>query len=135
MQEKALQQALALAERCPVYVATADEAGTPHLACAAGLSAGQKGRVLVTEWFCPGTVSNVEHNRRVSLTVWDPETDAGHQIIGEVERLEEVGMMDGYAPGAEPDEPMPQVQRQLIVRVEKVLDFSRAPHTDRVEAE
>ena len=130
MNADALKKALTLAKGRPVFVATADDAGLPHLACAGRLTAAPDGRVLVTEWFCPGTLENVAGNPRVSLAVWDAKTDAGYQLIGEVERLEDVAVLDGYMPQAAGKPPLPQVQRRIVVRVESVLDFRRAPHTD-----
>lgn len=130
MNETAMSDALALAKKNPVFVATADASGTPHLACAGSLSGGEDGTVRVTEWFCPATVENVRRNPRISLTVWDEPADRGYQLVGEVEELEELGVLDGYAAEVETDGPVPQVQRRLVVRVDRILDFSRAPHTD-----
>jgi hypothetical protein len=39
-------------------------------------------------------------------------------------------MMNGFSPAAELDSPMPQVERKVLVRVDKVLVFSHAPHSD-----
>ena len=130
MSSSDLADALGMAQGRPVFVATADAACLPHLACAGRLRAAPEGRVLVTEWFCPGTVGNVAENPRVSLVVWDEEADAGYQLLGSVERVDEMGILDGYAPQAEPAGPLPQVQRRLVVRVERVLKFRRAPHAD-----
>ncbi|MGE5310631.1 MAG: hypothetical protein ACM3MN_02715 [Nitrospirota bacterium] len=58
-----LKQALALAETVKtVLVATADSDGCPHVAAAGKIEALPDGRVAVSEWFCPGTVSNLEKN-------------------------------------------------------------------------
>jgi hypothetical protein len=39
--------------------------------------------------------------------------------------------MDGYAPEEEKGPPLPQIKRQLTVRVEKIIDFRHAPHSDK----
>ena len=126
----ALKKALTMAKGRPVFVATADGAGRPHLACAGKLTAAPEGRVLLTEWFCLGTMENIAGNPRVSLTVWDQKADTGYQLLGEVERREDTAMLDGYVPQAKQGTALPQVQRRLLVRVDSVLDFRRAPHTD-----
>ena len=133
MSEAAIAEALKLPEDHPVSVATADAAGTPHLACAGALEEADDGSVRVAEWFCPGTVENVAENRRVSLTVWDERSDRGYQMIGEVRRVETLGVLDGYAGDLEDESDIPQVRRGLVVSVERILDFSRAPHSDREE--
>jgi len=97
------------------------------------LSPSADNRVHVAAWFCPGTVANLEENRRISLVVWDPLRDLGYQLLGETEKVEELAMMDGYAPGEEKNPPLPQVERQLTVRVDKITDFRHAPHSDREE--
>ena len=82
----------------------------------------------VSEWFCPGTLENLEQNRFVSLVIWDSASDKGYQLMGKVEKMEEEAMMNGYA--AELDTKMlrPQVEWKLIVRVEKVIDFTQTRH-------
>ena len=66
----------------------------------------------------------------MSLVIWDPKVDTGYQLLGETEKVEEIAMMNGYAPGAESRHPLPQVERQLLVRVDKIIDFKHAPHSD-----
>jgi hypothetical protein len=118
-----------------IFVATANEAGLPHLAAAAKLSPLKEGRVAVGAWFCPGTMANLQENKGVSLVIWDPREDLGYQLLGEIERVEEIAMMNGYIPGKERDAALPQVERRLIVRVEKIIDFRHGPHSDREEQE
>jgi predicted pyridoxine 5'-phosphate oxidase superfamily flavin-nucleotide-binding protein len=113
-------------------VATADADGTPHLASAARVRLEPDGRVSVAEWFCPATVANLAQNPRVAIVAWDPQTDTGHQIVGDVEALRELAVLDGDLPGEE-KEPAPQVEHELLVRVRDVLAFRRAPHTDLPE--
>lgn len=113
-----------------LLVATADAKGWPHVAVAGRLALTSEKRVLVTEWFCPGTVANLQVNPRISLVIWDSVTDVGYQLIGKLEDIRDVGMLDGYAPQVEGKMPVPQIERQLLVHSDRVFEFKRAPHTD-----
>lgn len=129
---KRIEKALTLAEELQhVFVGTSDRDGTPHIAAAARLDVAGDQHLAVSSWFCPATVSNLQENRKVSVVVWNPATDEGFQILGTVQRIEETAILDGYAPELEAGEPPPQVERRLVVSVEKVTAFSHAPHTDR----
>jgi hypothetical protein len=114
-----------------VFVATADARGLPHVAAAGRIELSSEGRVGVSAWFCPGTVLNVQQNRRIALVVWEAARDQGYQLLGEVEDLQETAFMDGYVPQLEKQPPPPQVERRLVVRVDKVLNFTHAPHGDQ----
>ena len=113
-----------------IFVATADSSGIPHVAAANELSHDSEEHVSVAAWFCPGTLSNLLSNKQISLVVWDPADDQGFQLLGEVEQIEELAMLNGFAPEIEAQTPMPQVERKLHVRVDKVIRFSHAPHSD-----
>ena len=131
MSKKILDQAAALAQKLQhVFVATTDGKGLPHVAAAGKLALISEGRVAVTAWFCPMTVANLQKNRKVSLVIWDPRADMGYQLLGQAEKVEEIAMMNGHAPGIESQPPLPQVERQLWVRVDKIIDFKHAPHSD-----
>jgi hypothetical protein len=82
------------------------------------------------EWFCPATVANLAANRSIGLIVWNQKTDMGYQLLGECEKVEELGIMNGYSPGLEDQKPLPQVERKIIVRINKITDFKLAPHSD-----
>ena len=126
-----LARALSLAASVrTVLVATADGEGRPHVAVAGKIGELPDGRVAVSEWFCPGTVANLEKNTWIALVVWDPGRDTGYQLVGEVEGVEEVAFLNGYLPESERAQPVPQTQRRLTVHVTGVMAFSRAPHTD-----
>jgi hypothetical protein len=109
-------------------IATSDDKGLPHLAASRRVEAEHDGHVAVLEWFCPGTLSNLEVNPRISLVVWDPSSDKGFQLIGESVAVEETAMLDGFSPALQT--PSPQVERRIRVRVDKIMDFSHAPHND-----
>jgi len=54
-------------------------------------------------------------------------------VLGLVEKVEEVAMMNGYSPEIDETAAMPQVENRLLVRVNKVIAFSHAPHSDLEE--
>ncbi|MFB3890554.1 MAG: pyridoxamine 5'-phosphate oxidase family protein [Phycisphaerae bacterium] len=131
MNTAALDKALSLAARVGhVLIATAGPDGSPHLATARRFEAAGDGLVAVREWFCPGTVENLQANSRISIVAWDPASDEGYQVLGRVEHVDDCAIMDGYAPGAPS---VPQVQKRLIIRPRRVLAFSQAPHSDTEE--
>jgi len=128
---KGIERAVALAQKLQhAFVGTSNRDGTPHIAAAASLNITEDENLAVASWFCPATVSNLQENRNVSVVVWNPETDEGVQLVGTVKAIEETAIMDGYAPELETAQPSPQVERRLVVKVEKVIAFSHAPHTD-----
>jgi len=126
-----LKKVVDLAEKVRhVFVATADATGLPHVASVGKLTYEPDGRVVLADWFCPATVTNLQQNPQIAIVAWDTATDFGYQILGEVERVKELGIMDGYVPGEEDKPPLPQVERELLVRVDKIIAFSHAPHSD-----
>jgi hypothetical protein len=134
MKKESLDSAIELAQKLEhVFVATADSSGMPHVAAAGLMRRTSENCVAVSAWFCPGTLANLDHNRSVSLVVWDPPSDAGYQILGEVQEIDEVAMMNGFSPSGGKSPPMPQVEKKLDVRVDRVYCFSHAPHSDTEE--
>ena len=113
-----------------ILVATADGEGWPHVAAAGRLALTPEKHVVVTEWFCPSTMVNLQANPRLSLVVWDSFADVGYQLIGELKGMKDLGILDGYAPQVEVKTPVPQVERQLLIHIDSVIEFKRAPHTD-----
>jgi uncharacterized protein len=113
-----------------VYVATADVGGMPHITVAGSLEQSGKDTVLIKEWFCPGTIANLKMNRAIALAAWDVGTDTGYQVLGFVERVDDLAVADGYDPQVEERQATPQIEKQLVIRVEKVLDFTLTPHYD-----
>jgi hypothetical protein len=110
-----------------LLLVSADAAGAPHLAAAGGLSCLRSGRVGVRYWFCPQTLANLEANPRCSLVVWDAASDRGFQLTGEVDGVRQGAMLDGYLPD---QTPLPQAEYEITIRVQRVLEFRHAPHTD-----
>ena len=133
MKAEVLRKAVALAQKIGhIFVATSDARGLPHVAAAGRVTLTGANRVAVEAWFCPGTMANLQTNRRISLVVWDPKSDQGHQWLGEAEEVEDLAMLDGYAPSF--DKPArPQAERRLFVRVEKAMEFRQALHSDAEE--
>lgn len=116
-----------------ILIATSDIRGQPHIAAAGRLALTPEKHVMVTEWFCPGTMSNLQANPRLSVVIWDAAADSGYQLIGELEAVKELGVLDGYSPKERGRGAVPQVERQLLLHVNKILEFKRSPHTDSEE--
>lgn len=116
-----------------VFIATADPNGLPHIASAGTLQTVSEHHVEVGAWFCPGTVINLRQNRLIALVVWEPDTDIGYQLSGEVETINDSFMLDGYSPEIESKTPQPQTYRSLLIRIDRVITFSQAPHSDVTE--
>jgi hypothetical protein len=132
---KILKEAVLLARNIGhVLIATADTKGLPHMAAAGRINlASDEGSVAVEDWFCPGTMANLQANRNITLIIWDPKLDNGYQLLGKTEKVEDTAMMNGYAPNLEDKPPLPQVERRLLVRVNKIIAFRKSPHTDQEE--
>jgi hypothetical protein len=113
-----------------IYVATADRHGLPHMAAVQGLTLVDDERLSFTSWFCAKTVANVRESPHVALTVWDPAQNRGYQLLGSIEKVEDLAVLDGYVPDVEKGGKIPQVQRRLLMRVDRILDFRCGPHSD-----
>lgn len=126
-----IKETVGLAEKLRhIFVATADKEGLPHIAAAGKIMLNPDGTIAVTSWFCPASVSNLQENRQISLVVWDKDEDKGFQLLGEVKDMVEMGVLNGFAPEVELKSILPQVQRQLLIEVKKVIEFKHAPHSD-----
>jgi hypothetical protein len=133
MNDLPVQQAVELAGQVGhVLLATADAMGRPHVAAAGRIDLARGDRLVVRAWFCPATVVNLQQNARISLVVWQSREDRGLQLIGHVEEMEDIEVLDGYEPAMDESGhlPPPQVERRLVVAVGSVLAFSLAPHSD-----
>lgn len=117
-----------------LFLATAATDGTPHLATASELKFTSGEQLRVTAWFCPVTMENLLQNRRVALVVLSPEGDEGFQVLADVTAVEDLAMMDGFAPEVEAGAQFPQVERALLMEVDRVLAFQDAPHNDEALA-
>lgn len=129
-----LDKAVFLAKKVGhVFIATADAHGVPHIAAASGLEKSGPESVSVSEWFCPGTVRNLRQNEHISLAIWEKDADFGYQLIGHLAEYKNVSVLDGFTPAIEGRSPLPQLEKQLFIRVETIFDFSVAPHSDAEE--
>ena len=131
MKKEVFEKAVELADYVKaIFVATADAEGKCHIAAAGKLELMGTDSVGLTEWFCPGTVANLQSNKQLAVVVWDENSDKGYQLVGRLERVDDVGILDGYAAEAEGEPPLPQVKRRLVIKVEKIIDFKPGPHSD-----
>jgi len=131
MELETLQAAMELAKNIShVFVATTNAKGLPHVATAAKVVLASDNQVAVREWFCPGTVRNVSENPFIALVVWDAKKDEGYQLLGAVDDVKDLSVLDGYAPGIDDEKQLPQIERQLLMRVDQILEFTHRPHSD-----
>ncbi len=131
MRVEDIEKALAFAETVgPVFIATADSEGMPHITVAGKIESCGQGCVALTEWFCPGTIANLEVNKNLSIVTWDPGSNEGYQFLGSLESIVDLAVMDGYSADIEVGPVLPQVEKRLSIRVEKVIDFTLGAHSD-----
>lgn len=131
METNKLKQAAELAGKTGcVFIATADGAGVPHIAAAGQVEQTDHDCLTVSEWFCPGTVKNLQTNRAVTIVVWDKDSDVGLQLLGRLTSVKNIGILDGFMPDMDRTGPQPQEEKQLRIRIEKILCFKRGPHSD-----
>ena len=134
MNPQGLAEAVDLAERVGhVFIATANLSGKVHLGAARRLHLGAGNRVVVSEWLCPETLNNLKENRSLSLVVWDVAADHGFQLLGNLQEMNDLEMLNGYSPDLAGKSPIPQVYRELFVHVDQILRFTIAPHSDLEE--
>ncbi len=128
-----LQRAVSLSQASGrIYVATADRGGLPHFATAGPLTllSDQK-RVVFEAWSCPRTVANLGVNHWMALFILPPGKDAGYQILGWIEESEDVLMTDGFDPKLEVQRSIAPAKKRLIMRVDKIISFRPAAHSDK----
>ena len=131
MSREIIKEAVTMGSRLGyAFLATADNEGLPHMTVSGRLDVEADGNVSISQWFCPGTLANLEINPRISIVAWDPVSDTGYQMLATYEKAEDLSMMNGLSPETEDKAPLPQVERKILVRVDKVLRFSLAPHSD-----
>lgn len=130
MKPQTLKHAVDLARKTGwILVASGDTQGVPHVAAASRIRPEGTSKLLIGGWFCPQTLLNLKQNKNISLVIWKSSADKGFQLVGEVEEIEDLAILDGLV-STEAISEVPQVERQLRVRVEKAFVFSHAPHLD-----
>lgn len=131
MKMEKLEKAVGLSQKTGfICIATADRKGIPHIATAGKIELADEACLAIRELFCPGTLTNLETNKFVSIVVWNRDSDNGYQMLGTLKGIEELGILNGYAPGLESEPPLPQVERQLLIKVQKITGFKLGPHSD-----
>jgi len=127
-----LKEAALLAEKTKhVFIASVNGDGVPHIAASKRLSLDAKNNVVLTDWFCPGTMENLMgKNNNLAIAVWDAKKDTGYQLIGKAKKEEDTAYLNGYASDSGKKDVVPQIRRKVTVRIEKILDFKLTPHTD-----
>ena len=116
-------------EDTPVFLATSEAGGQPHIMYGGTLEQMDPNHVTLEGWLCLITRQNIESNPYVSLVVRDQSGTRGFQLTGAVEDVAELAVLNGYAPAMQ-EGVLPKTERKLVIRIDKVLDFSRGPHTD-----
>lgn len=111
-------------------LATVAPDGQPHIAAAGELALSANGLLAITDWFCLTTLDNLRKNPKIAIIVWDRKRDRGYQLLGEAQGVEDLAMMDGYVPGPDACSSRPQVERRLLVRIGRILDFSQREQSD-----
>lgn len=131
MDKQTLGRAVALSGKLEVvFVATADADGVPHVAAAEKLRLLDDDCVAVKSWYCPGTINNLQDNPNIAIVVWDKSSDHGYQLLGVLEGADDLAIMDGFASEVETKNPLPEIEKQLRVRVDKIVAFRRTAHSD-----
>jgi uncharacterized protein len=131
MNPQVLQQAVSFVAKIEyVLISTASKTKEPHIAVATRMDLVDNIHVTVSAWFCPTTVINLFENPSLSLVIWDQENDTGYQLIGASEGIENMAVLGCWTPEVDKQMPVPQVERRVLVRVDRIIDFKHAPHND-----
>lgn len=131
MNPQVLRDAVKLAGKMEhILIGTANKNKEPHIAVATRINIVDDAHVAVSEWFCQGTVANLFENPLVSLVIWDSEGDTGYQLIGVSESIDNMAVLGCWTPEVDKQISVPQIERRVLVRVNKIFDFKHAPHND-----
>lgn len=126
-----LREAVGLAGKMEyLLIGTANKEKEPHIAVATSINTVDDLHVAVSAWFCPTTVINLFENPSVSLVIWDQEGDTGYQLVGASEGVENMAVLGCWTPEIDKQMPVPQIERRVLVRVDRIIDFKHAPHSD-----
>ncbi len=112
------------------FVASADKFGCPHLAAGIGPQVPDSLHIAFAAWFCHRTLENLAANPVIAVAVMNPATGAGYQFIGKVEKSTGNIILGDHDPLSEAGK-LPQIQYQLVIRVDEVMEFTHGVHTDR----
>ncbi len=112
-----------------VLVASADAKGNPHVGTATSADL-DFSRLTVEAWFCSQTLANLDENRLISVIILSKHREGSIQITGEVKKVEETAVIDGYIPNEERSHQVPQFKVKLKIMVTSVFKFEIGPHYD-----
>jgi len=134
MNSKKLERAIDLGKRLEhFFVALVGAEGFPYVNFARRIEQGAENQFAVEEWFCPLTVNHLSENPKMAVLISDPASGDGYEILGEVLMFESQAYLNGFAPEVEENAYLPQVQRKLIVRAEKITAFSHELRCDDIQ--
>jgi hypothetical protein len=134
MNAKKLERAIELGERVEhFFLALVGADGFPYVNSARQIEQVAENQFAIEEWICPLTVKHLSQNPKMAVLIWDPASDDGYEILGEVLMFESQAFLNGFAPEVEEDAYLPQVKRKLIIRAEKITAFSHALRCDAIQ--
>jgi hypothetical protein len=134
MNSRRIEQAIELGKRLDhFFVALVGSDGFPYLTYARKIDQVSETQLTVEEWICPLTVKHFSENSKMAVLIWDPASDDGYEILGEVLMFESLAFLNGFAPEVEEKAYLPQVKRRLIVRAEKIAAYSRAFRCNEIQ--
>lgn len=120
------REAVAMAQaRQHVWISTADALGVPHIASVGAFSVRDDNTIVLSDWSCPLTLSNLADNQSIAIVVWDVNKDQGYQMLGQVKSIDLLEHAAGNS-----GERAIVGEHQLCVKPHRVLSFSHAPHDD-----
>ncbi len=129
-----LERAIALGKKVEhLFIAIVDGKGVPYVNSVRQIEQVADNQFAIEEWICPLTVTNLGENPKLALVIWDPATDDGYEIIGEVLMFEGRAFLNGFAPEVEENAYLPQVKRRVIIRAEQIAAFSHTLRCDAIQ--
>jgi hypothetical protein len=133
MNGKKLERAIELGKRVEhLFLALMGADNFPYVNSAREIEQVAENQFAIEEWICPLTVKHLSENPKMAVLIWDPASDDGYEILGEVLMFESQAFLNGFAPEVEKDAYLPQVKRKLIIRAEKITAFSHALRCDDI---
>jgi len=48
-------------------------------------------------------------------------------LPGKMDKINDLAILDRYAPKIERTHPVPQIEKELIIKIEKIIEFKLAP--------
>lgn len=127
MNSRKLERAIELGKRLGhFFLALVGSDGFPYVTFARKIEQVSETQLAVEEWLCPLTVKHLSENSKMAVLIWDPASNDGYEILGEVLMFESLAFLNGFAPEVDEDAYPPQVKRRLIVRAKKITALSHA---------